>query len=213
MRRLVLAVLSSAVIACTGSPPTPGATDLSSPAASASAPAVTLGPSPTAAAVATLTPAATPTVFASPLYHYSVTLPAGWAAAGAVFPWDGKTAPGQEEPEVDKFGGPPSASMWAFAAPVSVDLKGFVKDRIAATARDHGDDCPAPPEVNEPIRIGGRAGTFIAWKCGILINQAVIVRDGVGYSFVMRDFGVAAATDRADRALFEQLLDSVAFPR
>ena len=214
MYRQFLALVSIAIIACTGpSPATPGPTTATTTMpASPTALAATVAPAPTTAPAATVDPAATPTVFTSPLYGYSITLPAGWVSGAAILKWDGTAQSGHEEPEVDKFGGPPTASPWAFAGPVSLDLDGFVKDRIAANFRDHGDTCPEDPEVNEPIQVGGRTGRFLAWNCGILINQAVTVRGGVGYSFLMRDFNVAAATDPMDRALFEQLLDSVVFP-
>jgi hypothetical protein len=34
----------------------------------------------------------------------------------------------------------------------------------------------------------------------------------VGYSFLMRDFNVKAATDPADSVLFQGILDSVVYP-
>jgi hypothetical protein len=212
--RHFLALVSVALVACSGpSVATPGATTAGTAVpGSPTPPAATVNPAPTTAVAATVDPAATPTVFTSPLYGYSVTLPAGWAAGAAILRWDGTAQSGHEEPEVDKFAGPPSASPWAFAGPVSLDLDGFVKDRIAANFRDHGDTCPAEPEVNEPIQIGGKAGRFLAWNCGILINQAVTVRGGVGFSFLMRDFNVKAATDPADSVLFQGILDSVVYP-
>jgi hypothetical protein len=175
-------------------------------------PEVTQAPTP----VATVKPAATaasPVTFTSPLYGYTITLPPDWAVGAAILRWDGRSAPGHEEPTVDKFGGPPSASAWANAAPVTVDLDRFVKDNIAWTVRDHGDTCPATaPEKTEPIKIGGETGTLLSWDCGILINQALLVRNGTGYVFVMRDLAVQAATDPADRALLESLLNAVTFP-
>ena len=208
-RNVVLAFVALlAVAACSGSSVGPASPPTGAAAASQapSVAAATSGPSPTAAA------AETPSSFTSPLYGYSLTLPPGWRAGPAVFRWDGKTAAGHEEPEVDKFGGPPSATAWAFAGPVTLDLAGFVQDRIDANVRDHGDTCPAPPEVNEPIQIGGEPGVFLAWNCGILINQAVIVHQGVGFCMVMRDRAVQAATDAGDRAIHKTLLDSVVFP-
>ena len=79
--------------------------------------------------------------------------------------------------------------------------------------RDHGETCPASgPETTEPIKIGREAGALLSWDCGILINMAVLVRDGTGFVLVMRDPDVHAATDAADRAILEELLDSVTFP-
>ncbi len=81
-----------------------------------------------------------------------------------------------------------------------------------ATARDHGDTCLAPPEVNEPIQIGGEPGVLLAWGCGILINQAVIVHDGIGFTLAVRDPGVQAAIDAVHRALIADLMNSVTLP-
>jgi hypothetical protein len=179
---------------------------MTAPAPTPSIVAATPRPAASAGAVAT------PSSFTSPLYGYRLTLPAGWTAAPAILRWDGKTQPGSEEPVVDKFGGPRSASAFAFAAPVALDLAGFVQDRIAATARDHGDTCPTGPEVDEPIMIDGQPGVFLAWNCGILINLALTVHGGTGFAMTMRDLGVRAATDPTDRALLDTLLASLAFP-
>lgn len=197
-----------ALAACSGQSGGPS----SPPATVAVTPEVTQAPT-TAATVKPAATATSPATFTSPLYGYTITLPPDWAAGAAMLPWDGKSAPGHEEPTVDKFGGPQSATAWAQAAPVTVDLDRFVNDTIAWTVRDHGDTCPATaPEKTEPIEIGGEAGTLLSWDCGILINQALLVRNGTGYVFVMRDFAVPAATDPADRALFESLLNAVSFP-
>jgi hypothetical protein len=154
-----------------------------------------------------------PTSFTSPLYAYRLTLPAGWTVTAATVRWDGVSAPGHEEPVVDRFEPPgSSAAFWAFAGPVSMDLDAFVKDRIAANLRDHGDHCPPDAEVTEPITIAGQPGEFIAWNCGILINQAVTVHGGLGFTLLGRDRGVHAATDPADRATLDQLLESVTLP-
>jgi hypothetical protein len=211
--RIVMSVVALiALAACTG--PSAVATQ-APPSSAASANASPAEPTviATQAADPTTAPLGTASAFTSPLYGYTITLPAGWAAGAAIFRWDGKSSPSNGDPTIDKFGGPPSASAWAHAAPVAVGLDKFVKDNIAWTVRDHGDTCPATaPEKTEPIEIGGEAGKLLSWDCGILINVALLVRNGTGYVFVMRDVEVQAATDRADRALFEVLLDSVVFP-
>jgi hypothetical protein len=200
-----------AIAACSG----PSASSSSAPASAPVMPDASQAPSTsvaTPAAQASASVAETPSSFMSPLYGYTLTLPAGWSVGAAMMQWDGKSQPGHEEPVVDKFGGPTTASAWAFAGPVTLDTAGFAKDRIAANARDHGDTCPATPDVNEPIQIGGEPGVFLAWNCGILINQAVIVHEGTGFTVAVRDPGVHAATDAADRALLEDLLNSVTLP-
>ena len=204
-----LVTFATLLAACSGSPnavPSLVATPAPPPAATTVATAApTLEvPGPTAAE--------TPSTFMSLLYDYSITLPAGWHAGSAMLRWDGASAPGDDDPSVDKFAGPGTVSAFANAGPTSDDLDTFVRHTIEWTVRDHGDTCPATaPEVTEPIDFGGEKGHFLAWNCGILINQALLVRDGVAYTMVMRDPGVPAATDAADRALLQQLLDSVVF--
>jgi hypothetical protein len=141
-----------------------------------------------------------------------VTLPAGWSSGPAILRWDGVSQPSSNAPEADKFGGPSTASAWAFDGPFKGDLAAFVADRITANHRDHGDTCPeVVPEVNEPIHVGSEPGVLLAWDCGILINQAVVVRKGVAFTLCMRDPGIHAATDPADRAILDGMLSSVTF--
>jgi hypothetical protein len=154
-------------------------------------------------------PSAAPTTFVSKTYGYSLTLPGGWTSVQATAAWDGKGAPGHGVAEADQFVGPAAASSWAFAAPTAKDLAAYVKERIKANAAEHGDTCPATPDAQDPIEIGGQPGTLLAYNCGILINGAVTVDNGVGYLFGFRDPSVPAATDAADRELFLELLKSV----
>jgi hypothetical protein len=151
-------------------------------------------------------------VFTSPVYGYTVLVPAGWTSASAILRWDGTKQPGPDA-ETDQFVGPGDLTAWAFAGPFSGDLTAFVADRIAATARDHSDTCPvAEPELNEPLQIGGQPWVLLGWNCGALINTAVTVRAGVAYTFNFRDLGVRAATEPDDRAIFLSMLDSVELP-
>ena len=69
------------------------------------------------------------------------------------------------------------------------------------------------PESQDPIEIGGEPGVLSSYDCGILINTAVTVHDGVAYVFGFRDPAVHAATSPDDRALFIALLESVKFPQ
>jgi hypothetical protein len=174
-------------------------------------PAANETPTPSAAPSTEPTPAR-PTGFSSPLYGYTLTMPAGWISAAAVIPWDGIKQSGPDA-ESDKFVGPAQVMSWAFAGPYAGNLAEFVQDRIAANHRDHADTCPnGAPEINEPASIAGQPGTLLGWNCGAVINIAVAVRAGIGYCFVFRDLGVPAASDPADSALFQSILDSVVFP-
>ena len=192
------------VAACSGSSPSASSAPASQPPSAADATAV-VTTSPSAAS--------TPLTYTSQLYGYSIVLPAGWSVGAARIRWDGASAPGNAFSSVDRFVSPATVSAFGYAGPVTTDLDRFAKDTIAWTVRDHGDTCPAAaPEATEPIQFGGEDGMLLSWNCGILINQALLVRDGTGFVFVMRDPAVQAATDATDRALLEGLLDSVTFP-
>lgn len=197
-----------ALTGCSGQSGTPSSAPASVPVTAAASQA------PSAAfATPAATAASTPVSFTSLLYGYSIALPAGWSVGAAMLRWDGASAPGNDEGTVDKFVSPSTVSTFAYAGPIKADLDQFVKDNIAWTVRDHGDTCPATaPETTEPIQIGGEDGMLLSWNCGILINQALAIRDGTGFVFVMRDPGVQAATDATDRALLEDLLNSVTLP-
>jgi hypothetical protein len=151
-----------------------------------------------------------PTSFTSPLYGYSLTVPTGWSNTPATKVWDG-TGSSSGDPSNDRWGSA-GDSMWGHTEPFTGDRGAFADEQVAATVEFHSDTCPDPPEVTEEVTIGGQPGTFLAWDCGILINEAVTVRDGVGYLFGYRDPGVHAATDPADRAIFLELLNSLRFP-
>ena len=214
-RRLALVLATIGVAGCTGSAAGPAPSTTAPTAAAASIPAPTeVASSQPSSAAASVAPTATPgpVRFTSALYGYSIVLPAGWYAAAAILRWEGSSQPGSTDPTVDKFGGPGTVSAFGFAGPVAMTLAAFTKDRIAATARDHGDTCPATPEVNEPISIGGQPGVVLKFNCGILINQAITIVDGVGYSFVLRDSGIAAASDARDESAFTSMLAAVTFP-
>ena len=207
-RILSLVALPLALAACSTTGPAATHAATTSPSAQ---PAST-GGAPTTAPTPRPTVVPTASAFTPALYGYELTVPAGWYAAPAIFKWDGASAPGDGDPTVDRLGGPGKASAFVFAAPTTSSLDGLVRDTIKWTVRDHGDTCPATtPDVTEPIRFGGEQAMFLGWNCGILINQVVAVHDGMAYTMVVRDPGVAAATDAADRALLEQLLNSVVF--
>ena len=181
------------------------------PTAALPSPIATASPEPSPPGEAATAPAG-PTRFTSPIYGYRVTIPAGWIAAEALIPWDGKRQPGPDA-DVDKFAGPGQLSAFGFAGPFDGTLATFVTDRIAANARDHADTCPNPqPEINERLQLGDQQWVLIGWNCGAMINQAVTVRAGIAYAFTFRDLGIDAATDPADRALFMSILDSVELP-
>jgi hypothetical protein len=156
--------------------------------------------------------ALTPTSFTSETYRYSLTLPAGWTSAQASKTWDGKTGLKSDSAEVDQFLAPSAVTSTGVAAPSDETLAASTDALIAATVQYHSDTCPPTPEAQDPITIGGDPGMLVAWNCGILINIAVTVHNGVGYQFLWRDPAVHAAIDPTDRAAFLAMLETVQFP-
>jgi len=204
------------VSACTsGSTPATSPSQAAAPAPSATPlPVASASPIASASRAPSVAPSVSlvPTTFTSSTYGYSLLVPAGWHAIQATAAWDGKGAPAHDVPQADQFIGPAAASSWLFAAPTTKNLAARVKETIAANFAVHGDTCPAVPEAQDEITIGGEPGVLIAYNCGILINIAVGVHKGMAYVFGFRDPAVQAATDPADRATFLKLLESVNYP-
>ena len=134
------------------------------------------------------------------------------SALPATTRWDGASGVKSDSPEVDIWTSPGTASAWESSAPFAGDLKSYVAKTMADTAKYHGDTCTAPPETQEQVTVGGESGILIGYNCGILINLAVTVHDGVGYTFGFRDPAVQAAAEPADHALLVGLLESLQFP-
>jgi hypothetical protein len=202
-RRLLVAGLLI-VYGCGSTP----AVSPSSASAAGVSPNASVGASPNASV------GSSPSSYASAIYGYSVTLPAGWQTRPAKARWDGSGAPGHDDPTVDIVEPTTGVmSVFAFAAPITLDLTGYARDVVARNVQFHGDTCPSPtPDKIEPANVAGEPATFIAWNCGILINIVVVIHAGIGYEFVMRDPDVHAATDPTDRKAFDDLLASVKFP-
>jgi hypothetical protein len=212
-RLLSTPVIVVVVAACAAGAPSTVAPSVAAPASvepsqSAAAPSAASSVAPSAAPSAS----ASPVAFTSKTYGYSLTLPGNWTTIQATAAWNGKGAPFHDVPEADQFVGPPPASAWFFGAPTKKDLAARVKESIAANAAEHGNTCPPVPSVQEPIEIGGEPGVFLAFNCGILINNAITVHDGMAYLFGFRDPAVHDATSPKDRAVFLEMLKSVTFP-
>lgn len=169
--------------------------------------------SPPATATPTAQPSPTPrgpTTFRSPLYGYTITLPAGWTVdLPAAQRWDGSGSPGDDDPQNDVFSGPGRVLSWAASAPTTRTLAAYEAATFAASRAEHG--CP-DRDQQDPITIDGQPGLLLSWNCGLLINVALTVRNGTGYTFGFKNPDVPAATDPADRAAFETLLSSVKLP-
>lgn len=211
-------LIGSILIACSGtvscsannSPSQSTGAATESPVAVGSTPSASASPRPASSAEAT------PSSFTSTVYGYSVVVPAGWSSIAATSGWDGVSGLSHDSPEVDQWISPGGTrAAWASAAAYADDLRSYTKKIIADTVKYHGATCIPPPAAQEPITIGGEAGTLIAWNCGILINLAGTVHNGIGYTFGFfdkRDLAVQAATDPADHEIYIGLLESVDFP-
>jgi len=151
-------------------------------------------------ALAASTPTAART-FTSRHYGYTETLPPGWAsAAQATQQWDGKGAPGSEDSVVDLFQGPGGVQAWALAAPTKESLAAYAMATIRAAHAGH--PCPAAPQTNQAITIGGAPARLLGMKCpagsSFLVEIAVTVRNGTGFVFASQNQTGTKPTDQAD---------------
>ena len=152
-------------------------------------------------------------MFLSATYGYSLTPPAQWSSDQASERWNGQSGLDINSSQVDRFRSPTTdPAFWAVATPWRQSLAAFTSFAISWTSSFHGDSCTAQPNRRSPIIVDGQPGVLLAYDCGILINDAITVRGGVGYWFVFRDAGVQAATDPADHATFMGILKSVRLP-
>lgn len=158
------------------------------------------------------TPAMTgPVTFVSPLYRYSLAVPAGWGATPAVVCWDGVSAP-SVGPNVDLITGRHLLAL-GFAGPFAGTVAEFSQDRIVATVRDHSDTCyTGVPDSTQSISIGGQPGLLLSWNCGARIDDALTVHAGIGYEFTIRDAAFSPTLDPTDLATVRSMLASLTFP-
>jgi hypothetical protein len=217
IRLFALLTLVIALAACTtGESPAPPPSASVSRSAAAAASAVDRSASPAAPATpaptAVPTPATVPTAFTSRTYGYALTVPAGWIAIQASRTWDGISAVSHDSAEVDQFVMSDARAASGLAAPTSGDTKALVSKTISDTAKYHGDTCKPGATLQAPVKVGSQPGILLAFDCGILINNAVVVANGIGYTFLFRDRSVHSPTDAADQAIFEAVLRSVRLP-
>ena len=136
-------------------------------------------PSPTVTESASVSPSpvASPVTFTSPSYGYTVTLPAGWSATAATKVWDGKGAPGSEDPAVDKFHGVGSKTVHALVAPTSLDLSAYGDEVIArlrsftpSARRRPSQSSRRPSDRMRPRSSPGTAGSWStsSWGCTVI---------------------------------------------
>jgi hypothetical protein len=150
-------------------------------------------------------------VFSSPHYGYTMALPAGWSAQGAQ-PWDGPGSRGLGKGGVDVFRGPPYVAAWAFAAPMPPSLTGYATAIARAAAQV---PCPAAPQIDQQVTIGGAAGSLIGMTCpsqgGVYMLTAATTHKQTAVVFVFEDTSGVRAAQQADRVAFRALLAGVRF--
>jgi hypothetical protein len=177
----------------------------------------TTGPSapPTQSAAAAASTPAAASLFTSRHYGYTEALPAGWLSdVQATQQWDGTGAPGYEDNVVDLFQGPGGVEAWAIAAPTKENLAAYTRTTTRATAAAH--PCPATPQTDQAITIGGAPAQLLNMQCppgsGFLVELAVTIHDGTAFVFASQNSS-GTGSQSADRAAFRKFLASIRFQR
>jgi hypothetical protein len=149
-------------------------------------------------------------------YGYTEALPAGWLpGAQATQQWNGKGAPGSEDSVVDLFDGPDGVQAWALAAPTKESLAAYARATIRAAAAAH--PCPAVPQTDQTITIGGAPARLFSIQCpagsGFLVETAVTIHAGTAFVFASQNPSGAGANHRADRTAFRNFLGGIRLSR
>jgi hypothetical protein len=189
----------------------------SSSSAATASPATSSTPSAAGSTAAssppTQEPSATPRLFTSDHYGYTVSVPTGWTADGATQTWDGASpmAPGHDDPLVDQFTAPPRyARLWVFAAPTTLDLAAYATHTTDANAAEHPCSVGSQtPEKDEAVTIDGTPARLLTVHCGILVLIAVAIHRHTGFVFGYQDPNGGLSFDAEDRATFLQFLNGV----
>jgi hypothetical protein len=200
MRRLIAVTLSALVMACSSaaspSPSTTVPTSTPSPTATAAEATPKATPSSAPATPAGPTPAATPAVFASVVYPYTLELPPGVLTRNwkpAAFAWDGAAPIDTESRSVD-ITGTVGGALLAFGLPWDGELAAFA-ELVRANAQQFngcgGAEAPREVEVDGVLGITQRQECEFGTRAGYL----VLVRDGYGLGFRLRDYAVPEPFD------------------
>jgi hypothetical protein len=187
---VMLGSLAGALAACSGTAAAPVTTPVPVTTAANAAPRVTPAPTtpaPTAtpertSQIVMVTPPPAPSVFKSPLYGYTIDLPAG-AEVTDVRPatdrWDGTATINSDGPLVDRFSRTGSRLAIILAAPTNLDLDAYQAAVHAKAVTEHG--CPEEVARERDFAINGTPAKVVAFVCGGLqVYEATIVRDGMG---------------------------------
>jgi hypothetical protein len=164
---------------------------------------------------ATTVPSASPSVFVSPLYGYSVALSEGWRPEPATEAWTGSGG-GSDAASSDRFYSTRGTTIWTVAAPTTKTVDELVTDQIAADAAGNG--CPTTMDSDEETTVGGEPARLTTKHCpadaadgGALIATAALLHGGDGYFFYfIYPVGLAADPNAIDD--FTSFLEGVEFP-
>ena len=128
--------------------------------------------------------------------------------------WDGTGAPGDDDSVVDLFQGPGGVEAWAVAVPAKQNLAAHTRTTIRASAAAH--PCPATPQTDQAITIGGAPAQLLSMQCppgsGFLVEVAVTIHDGTAFVFASQNPS-GTGSQSADRAAFRKFLASIRFQR
>ena len=187
-----LGALAVALAACSGTSAAPASTSAPATAAVGTAPSAVPAPA-TAAPAATPTPAPTgqlvvvtpppvAEVFKSPVYGYSLPLPASAEVTGlaaATGAWDGRSAIGSTAPMVDQFPRKGQRLAFILSAPTDLDLDAYAAAIHAKAVREHG--CSEELAATRDFEVDGTPARVVAFTCqGLHVYEATAVRDGIG---------------------------------
>lgn len=144
-------------------------------------PESTATPEPTATSSVVTAPPA-PSVFDSPLYGYTLSLPSGAEVTGvrpATARWDGNSNIASDGPMVDQFRRSGSRLAFILAAPTDLDLDAYQAAVHAKAVSEHG--CPEEVTNLRDMVVGGSPARVVAFVCqGLHVYEATMVRDGIG---------------------------------
>jgi hypothetical protein len=122
--------------------------------------------------------------------------------------------PGDDDSVVDLFHGPGGVEAWALAAPTKESLAAYTRTTTRAGADAH--PCPATPQTDQAITIGGAPARLLSMQCppgsGFLVETAVTIHDGTAFVFASQNPS-GTGSHRADRAAFRTFLASIRFQR
>ena len=148
-------------------------------------------------------------VFVSRNHGYTVALPAGWSARAAQ-PWQGPGSRGIENGGVDVFRGMPYTVVWGFAVPAPASLAAYATATTRAVTQL---PCPAVPQIDQHVTIGGAPARLIGMRCpaqgGALMLTAVTTHHHTALVFIFEDSSGMMAAGQADSVAFREFLAGI----